>query len=364
MSDDMYIKLYANCKIVKGVNRSAICDLQRGGIKLIPNDLYNVLMNSKLKIKAIKEKFNNEFDEIIDEYFDFLIENELAFLTDTPDLFPNLSDDWFEPSIINNVIIDVSANSRYKIEDVLKQIESLNCKNIQIRFYHKIEIEVIRNIIEFIDINEMFITSVDFIFPFINENNIIDEYKLLLQDYKRINSIINYNSLENSFIELNDKQNFIILLKDKISAHTHCGQISSSMFAINIKNYTESLKHNSCLNRKISIDINGNIKNCPSMPQSFGNINDTTLEKALNHIDFKKYWNVTKDQIDVCKDCEFRYVCTDCRAYLEKPEDMYSKPLKCGYSPYTNKWEEWSTNPLKQKAIEYYGMQKLVKKDA
>jgi hypothetical protein len=79
-------------------------------------------------------------------------------------------------------------------------------------------------------------------------------------------------------------------------------------------------------------------------------------KEALEKPGFKK------DQIEVCKDCEFRYICTGCRAYLEDPEDIHSKPLKCGYNPYTCEWEEWSTNPLKQKAIEHYGMQELVKK--
>ena len=65
------------------------------------------------------------------------------------------------------------------------------------------------------------------------------------------------------------------------------------------------------------------------MSQSFGNIKDTTLEEALCHPDFKKYWNITKDQIEVCKDCEFRHICTDCRAYIEEPDNQYSKPLKC-----------------------------------
>ena len=104
------------------------------------------------------------------------------------------------------------------------------------------------------------------------------------------------------------------------------------------------------------------------MSQSFGNIKDTTFGEALNHVDFKKYWTVTKDQIEVCKDCEFRHICTDCRAYTERNHfdgDMdLSKPLKCGYSPYKGEWEEWSTNSLKQKAIEFYGMQELIKKDA
>lgn len=66
------------------------------------------------------------------------------------------------------------------------------------------------------------------------------------------------------------------------------------------------------------------------------------------------------DQIHICKDCEFRHICTDCRAYIEDPDDIYSKPLKCGYNPYTGEWAEWSTNPLKQKAIQYYGMEELM----
>ena len=73
---------------------------------------------------------------------------------------------------------------------------------------------------------------------------------------------------------------------------------------------------------------------------------------------------IKKENIDSCKDCEFRNICTDCRAYIEVPSNYHSKPLKCGYNPYTNVWEEWSTNPLKQMAIEHYGMQHLVNKDA
>jgi SPASM domain peptide maturase of grasp-with-spasm system len=96
------------------------------------------------------------------------------------------------------------------------------------------------------------------------------------------------------------------------------------------------------------------------MTESFGNIKETTLMEALEKPGFKKCWDINKDKIHVCKDCEFRYACTDCRAYVEDPADILSKPLKCGYNPYTGEWSEWSTNPLKQKAIEFYGMLEMV----
>jgi hypothetical protein len=62
------------------------------------------------------------------------------------------------------------------------------------------------------------------------------------------------------------------------------------------------------------------------------------LHSALAQRDFAALWSINKDQITVCKDCEFRYVCTDCRAYLLDAGDLYSKPSKCTYDPYTAEW--------------------------
>jgi len=76
------------------------------------------------------------------------------------------------------------------------------------------------------------------------------------------------------------------------------------------------------------------------MEQSFGNIKDITLEEALNKPGFKDLWGIRKDDIDVCKDCEFRYMCTDCRCIIKNPDDIYSQPAKCGYNPYIAKWSK------------------------
>ena len=72
------------------------------------------------------------------------------------------------------------------------------------------------------------------------------------------------------------------------------------------------------------------------MDKSFGNIRTDKLIDILNIKAFKKVWNINKDKIEVCRDCEFRYICTDCRAIRENKSDIYSKPLNCSYNPYTN----------------------------
>lgn len=357
-------KLTQNCIPVRGANRSVICDLHRNTYDIIPNDLYDILVSHEEKtLNDLKAHFENKYDNIIDEYFEFLLEHEYVFFTNTPEWFPKLSREWSYPFEVSNAIIDINENSQFDIYEVLEQLEKINCKHVEFRFYDFISLDDIKNIILFLDKMESIISSIGIAIPY-NLDKTKSDYLEVIKTLPRVSYLIVYSAEIREFVQpLRGKTGYVIFTEAKIENEKCCGIIDSSYFISNIKIFTESLKHNSCLNRKISVSVNGEIKNCPSMFQSFGNIKDTSLKYALAHKDFKKYWNVTKDQIEVCKDCEFRYICTDCRAYKENPEDDYSKPLKCGYNPYTNAWEEWSTNPIKQQAVAYYGMQNLVKND-
>lgn len=349
-------KMHSNCIVVKGVNRSTICDLQRNEVKLIPSDLQNLIEQHEGKtIEEIKVQYNEADHEVVEEYLNFLLEHEYAFFTDTPEFYPKLNTAWFEPSIITNAIIDVNSDSEYDITKVLSQLDDFNCKHVQIRFFNTIQLNKITELLDFLNETVSIVSSINFVVSFTEEFS-VEKLIELFQKQPRICSFLIYNHRKEDFIKPlqgNHIKYIKYISKNSMSA-SHCGIISSEYFSPNIKAYTESLQHNSCLNRKISVDANGFIKNCPSMSAHFGNIKDTSLKEALQQKEFKRYWNITKDEIDVCKDCEFRHICTDCRAYRENPEDQYSKPLKCGYNPYMNVWSEWSTNPLKQKAIEYY----------
>jgi SPASM domain peptide maturase of grasp-with-spasm system len=334
MEQDKPFKLFSNCIPVKGAKRSTLCDLQRNEVKLIPNDLVEILLNYEgKKINEIKKLYNNEYDATITEYFEFLLENEFIFFTDDPGSFPKLDLKWDNPSIITNAIIDRNSQSDYNIISILNQLEDLNCKYIEIRFYDSVELNEITEILKYLDKIDSTITSVDVTLPFSSSFTKLEE---VIGENKRLSSLKIFSSLEEKFIPpIKGNMGYIIYTKKEIKDNSCCGVISKDFFVVNMSLFTESKNHNNCLNRKIGIDVNGNIKNCPTMNEGFGNIKKTSIEIAINNKEFKKYWNVTKDQIDICKDCEFRYICTDCRAFVE---NLLDKPLKCGYNPYTNKW--------------------------
>lgn len=363
-----YFNLYSNCIIAEGINRSLIMDLQRGKSFPIPNSMLDVI--NFLKIKNTYDdtilKFGIENKNILDEYLDFLIVNELGFFLDKDEFssFLDLDKTIEFPTHITNIVIELSELTILFYDSIIESLDKIIVSNIQLISYETLKFNDLSDILKKLKSCEL--KSVELVVKYSEEliDN-INQFDNVLND---ITSII-FHSVPPKVDNNIDFTTFDInFTNEKIDGFKFCGLVKLEDFSTNQLKVLESLSHNSCLHKKISIDKEGNIKNCPSMPQSFGNIKDTTLEEALNHPDFKKYWNVNKDMIAVCKDCEFRHICTDCRAYTERThfegEIDLSKPLKCGYNPYTNEWAEWSTNPLKEKAIEYYGMQDLVKKDA
>lgn len=80
------------------------------------------------------------------------------------------------------------------------------------------------------------------------------------------------------------------------------------------------------------------------MTHSYGNISTVELSDVLMLDAFKKPWSIKKDDILICRDCEFRYICVDCRAYRQDEGDWLSKPLKCNYDPYTATYNDGGAN--------------------
>jgi SPASM domain peptide maturase of grasp-with-spasm system len=167
---------------------------------------------------------------------------------------------------------------------------------------------------------------------------------------------------ENIIIKLNEEGfrfNKLFITSESITSNLHCGVIAEKYFSMHFQSYLLSKNYNNCLYKKISIDKEGQIKLCPSQKQRYGSIENTSLIDVVDKLALNPLTTMTKDAITTCKSCEYRYACSDCRAFLENPDDMYSKPLKCGYDPATGIWEAWSTHPMKQKAMEYYGLESV-----
>jgi len=352
----LYIVPVAHCIFVKGASRTVLCDLQRQQLWFVPADMQHMLEMPGIRtLGEVYADAGPENEETLDEYFSFLLEKEAIFLTPhraDADRFTTLPLKNEYCSTIQNAIIDIKHWKAPSCFKSMAELVQLGCEHIQFRFFTPADFTTVAAIAACAA--DTGLRSVDFLIPW-SETWEQQSFEYFLISNQRVGRLVFYHAPKNETQQFLSGLSTVQYTMQHIADQRSCGIVQPGLFVINQAHFSESQNHNTCLNRKISIDAEGYIKNCPSMAENFGNINDTTFAEALQKPGFKKYWNITKTGIAVCKDCEFRHICTDCRAYLENPDDIYSKPLKCGYDPYTATWQEWSTHPLKQKAIAAYG---------
>lgn len=349
---DGYLKLFGNCFITNGAARSLIYDAQRKTYYLVPHSLVHFLEQASGKrYTTVVAGYPAADRPFLDEYLAFLLEHEIIFFCSTEEewnRFPPTDTHWEYPAIITNAVIEAATPER---------IIQFNEARGDL-FIPYVQLSVAAPVRQPADL-ELLVTMIaakpvkGIQLLFNNEAGFSEATLIeLCNKMKIIETLVAFNSSSEQLIR-SETTHLHFTRQANFDKHS-CGIVSPEYFNTEWQHYTESLKYNTCLNRKIAIDESGNIKNCPAMPRNFGHISTTPLLAVVNNTGFTEMWHIKKDQIGVCKDCEFRHICTDCRAYLETPEDPYSQPLKCGYNPYTCEWLNWSENPLKEKAAAYY----------
>ncbi len=109
--------------------------------------------------------------------------------------------------------------------------------------------------------------------------------------------------------------------------------ITESMYRFH-KNY------NSCWGQKMAITIDGKARPCIYSTIELGDFFEDDIEDILEKLE-KSYWNLTKNKVEKCKECELKYVCFDCREMaVRNGGELTSSPPACCYDPFSGTWKK------------------------
>jgi SPASM domain peptide maturase of grasp-with-spasm system len=337
LENDTYLILFSNCIPVKGYKQSTICDLQRNKFEHLPNDLIDFLIISEKKpLKKIYKESCKENLQTIMDYVEFIVSNEFGFLGTLSEKgkFISLNLEWDYPAIILNSIIEVNKNTYVYFDKIINFLEKLGCEHILLKLSEEIKYNELQKIL--LKLNVSIINSIRIIL-FFDVKIPVQIYEKLIDENKRIDVLFIQIPKDNKNIKTKHT-------KLRFFNSNHSIFPKYSFFSVNISMFTESQKHHTYFNRKLYIGTNGEIKNAPECSKIFGYIQDLKnveeLKKIIANPEFQKYWFINKDICNICKDCEYRYMCLDNRLPVKgKNGDWYFKQT-CTYNPYKVKWSE------------------------
>lgn len=357
MPEKVY-KFHNLVKPIRGFNSSAIFDLHRLDWYIIPNSMYDFVTQNEFKNldKCIQKLDSTEDRETVEYYFRFLLENELIFKIDSDEvkLFPKVIPNYYIPETITNTVLHLKENLFKDIRLIVTEIEKTGCKHYQLKLDFLVEKKHL-GILENLFFNSS-ANSVEIIIKELDESINKNEVLTFVANVGRVKNLFIYQSKKNNIIKSNTNLDNIIFLKSEINFNEEI--VTPNNFVVNQFSFSESLHHNLYFNKKLYIDTLGNIKNS-NFSRTYGNIFDNNLVSIINSNEFQGLWYITKDQIDICSDCEFRNVCVDYRIPITGKEVYYYEDSKaCGYNPYIAKWqneegwisvEQWRImNPIKK----------------
>ncbi|BCX14839.1 MAG: hypothetical protein KatS3mg088_522 [Patescibacteria group bacterium] len=119
-------------------------------------------------------------------------------------------------------------------------------------------------------------------------------------------------------------------------------------FSTSEKSFRRNMYWHNCLAGKLSICPDGKVIPCVFYRRrALGNIKEKSLKEIAESEETQEVWRITKDKIPVCRDCEYRYACNDCRPVSVGNSGNYLAPYsRCTYNPYTGEWGKglWKEN--------------------
>lgn len=109
-----------------------------------------------------------------------------------------------------------------------------------------------------------------------------------------------------------------------------------------ITTFAKRRRGHNCFMDKICISSTGNVHPCiMERDVSYGNVRETSLGEILGSPTAHRYRGMSKDNIEGCSECEYRYACFDCRVKASSGGvGITAKPWWCMYDPSKGEWKD------------------------
>ena len=218
-------------------------------------------IEGKKSEELIKSLEGTDEKEAVYDLIEFLFHSDFAMMTDKPERFPKIESGYETPRLINEAIVDFDKEI-HDMEKILKDLDGLGCRYLQIRsFSNLLDLSTLGNIMQ-----SVLHKSIQGVEVFLKYDSKIEPeaYQKFIEVNPIISSLIIHSAPKDEQLivdfDVIDEvkpfvQKVINFTQQAVDSETHCGKINpNNLTTPNITAFFENKEFNGCLNAKIAVD--------------------------------------------------------------------------------------------------------------
>lgn len=310
--DMKYLYIYPYVKIIHGSRSSLLLNFINGDIfKLDSQFIKFIKLYSKTSIKQLYEKYAYEETN---KFVEFITENNLGKILSYKNL-PGI----IQPSTklknwqIEIVELELSDSTIKNFKYIYEKLNSYNCHTY---FF------IINEGNNKLNLIFSFLEKLSFSFNLVFNFDFIDKYYL-----EKLSSIKNlffayFRTWNDNSISISEYAPFFKLINEYQKI-----QVTKGIYEI-------SQEVHPYFYSRIYINGEGKYSNSYNDQSFIGNFLHDSSKKIIRQLIKSKYWEIKRDDIIDCKECEFRYCCIDNKIPKKYGINTYRLTTNCKFSPY------------------------------
>ena len=328
------IYIYPSCQVTRGYSRSIIVDTHKGSYKFIPNALQHMLSRCNgCTVDEITQIFGAENSEAIEQYIEFLVENNFVFITTKPVAFSYDTYRFEHCGGLYDAQIEFDGRIPFELIDELSRV---CCQFVHVFASPEASFDSLLELLNVLNtkrINAIYLTLPYTPYFALRTDELWATTVKLLQ-------VIVIGAPQTSAQQRGPNgYQHLYMLDSSQSQCLCCGGVWPRFFAPNAQMIAVTQCYNNCLFGKLYFGLDGIIKPCRYSKLKLGDVLNDGIEKVLKSSKYSDLCGITKDQVDVCRDCEFRRICPDCRVFTRQPERPTAHPARCTYNSNLARWQ-------------------------
>jgi len=312
-------------------------DLQRGRYFPVPHalgDIWDRLINQPVSAEDAVSEMNEDQRIIMDEYVSFLRDIEaVSFVSKALwDILPRIEPDSLYPGHIADVIATIHPDKAYDAPHILKLAEILGARHVLLNIDEgawEIADEIIKGL------KDSSFRSITLLFDQVREDVPPDLFSGWVAN-TRILQILVQGPIQ---IETSGK---VTNVPQGWFAQRHTPSPTKMICGLNY--YAEARTWNTSFHLRLFVSRSGSLHSgwCDPIEQAFAAEmqDEITMKGLILSARFGTLSKAVKSRTDVCRDCEFRNMCLDGRAPVQRSNaDTWLHLSECPYNPYICKWK-------------------------